>query len=249
MNVLIIAGLSIFLMFVPSSIFSQLGNIRVGAGLTTIDILGENYSTLPLIYITPTGTIRGGGFSQTQSGIKLEAIMPLEINERFEIPLGLEYVFFRAREKSVFSETGAYYTTHFKDIVFVTLGMNYSIFKFDAFVAKAKLYTGIDARVAIIDSGEIKVVLEAPAVNKFETTSKTSKGNIRLGANFNLGLNGELNEFILVDLKCGVGVMNLVGKNDLYGELLTYNRKIEYSEKKESFVWTFNLAMMLQYKF
>jgi len=233
----------------PCTSYSQLGNIRIGTGLATIDILGENYSTLPLIYITPNGTIRGGGFSQTQSGIRLEAIMPLDINERFEIPLGFEYVFFRAREKSVFSETGAYYTTHFKDLGFITLGLNYSVFKFDAFVAKAKLYAGIDSRLAIIDSGEIKVRLEAPAVNKFETTSAPSKGNIRLGANFNLGLNGELNEFILVDLKCGVGIMNLVGKNDLYGELLTYNRSIEYSETKESFVWTFNLAMTLQYKF
>jgi hypothetical protein len=233
----------------PGSMFSQLGNIRVGAGLATIDILGENYSTLPLIYITPTGTIRGGGFSQTQSGIRLEAIMPLDVNERFEVPLGFEYVFFRAREKSVFSETGAYYTTHFKDLAFITLGLNYSVFKFDAFVAKAKLYTGVDARLAIIDSGEIKVRLEAPAVNKFETTKAPSKGNIRLGANFNLGLNGELNDFILVDLKCGVGIMNLIGKNDLNGELLTYNRSIEYSEKKESYVWTFNLAMTLQYKF
>jgi hypothetical protein len=240
----------ILFIIISYSAFSQLGDIRLAAGISTIQILGNNIGTKPFVYETGGNTIYGGSYDQAQPGIRLEATMPINQAETFEIPFGLEYNFFMGRERTPFGARSDIKMRHDNDVLTFSLGLNYSFYKFNPLDAEAKFYAGLDTRTTFILQGTYSQIGTSEIPDPSLSFSfKTKPTTIRFGGNLNVGINGKLMDPLYVDIKAGLGIMNLVGRNDYMGELFTLGRKnITYVETKESMVYTFNVAMMLQIK-
>lgn len=234
---------------VNTATFAQLSGIRVSAGLSTIEIIGNNIAQYPLIWDTPDGKIYGGSFDQSQNGFRIEAIFSLDESEKIEIPIGFEYSFFSGRERQPISEVSDIKFKHDIGAAIVTLGFLYSFYEMKPFNLKAKFYSGIDTRTSFIGQGRYEASINY-TIDKPEVISyNTKESAIRFGGAVLMGMNGEITKQVCVDFRAGLGMMNLLGKDDERGELFTPRKKTgDYEEKGESSVFTFHFAMLLQFR-
>jgi hypothetical protein len=228
---------------------AQLSGVKVSAGLSTAEIIGNNIAQYPLIWDTPDGKIYGGSFDQSQNGLRLEGNFSLDTGEIFEIPIGFEYIFFKGRERQPISDSSDIKFKHDVDVAIFSLGFFYSFYEIYPFKLKAKFYTGVDTRTSFISQGRYEASINYTIDNPEVIAYDTKEAAIRFGGAIILGLNGEINEKVGVDFRAGLGMMNLLGKNDERGELFTPRKKTgDYEEKGESSVFNFHFAMMIQFK-
>jgi hypothetical protein len=229
---------------------SQSDGFRFSAGLSTIEIIGDDVNANPFVYETIDGaSLYGGSFDQSQNGLRIEAIFPMDKIGRFELPFGAEYNFFMGRERQPISDDGSDIKfKHDIDIATITLGLNYAFYRFNPLNSKAKFYVGLDTRTAFIFNAHYESKIKYVVHDSIETIAfDTKESAVRFGGTINIGLNGMLFEPVSVDFKAGLGILNLVGKNDERGELLTPRKKTaDYIETKESTIFTFNFAMIFQ---
>ncbi|MFC2131510.1 hypothetical protein ACFLSQ_08750 [Bacteroidota bacterium] len=232
------------------SMNAQLDRVKFSVGLSTIQILGNNLATKPFEHEEAGIYMFGGSFDQSQSGLKLEALFALDNEEIFEIPVGFEYYFYKGREKEQMQGLSDRKFRHDVNIMTFVLGFNYSFFKFNPLNSVAKFYVGLDTRSSIIFQGRFEQITNDVEQNIFETlTYDTKEDAFRLGGVLKLGLNGRLYEPLYVDFSAGIGIMNLIGKDDNRGELLTpFKHTVRYNEDEENLVYNYHLTMMLQVK-
>jgi len=236
--------------------FGQLTGFRVSGGLSTMEIIGNNIAEYPFVFVKPEGKLYGGSFDQSQNGIRLEAVFPLDTGEIFEIPVGLEYHLFQGREKEWMEYKSDVRLMHDVDVASLTFGINYSFLEIKPFNYKAKFYLGVDTKINYFFNARFKSIAFYYQIKDTVTTIyQTKDPAMRLGGEVLFGLNGELYENINIDFRVGLGLLNLLGKNDDRGELLTPNKLIKsqeneqlYLEPSEGSVFNFHFMMMLQYR-
>ena len=229
--------------------YAQLTGFKVSAGLSTIEIIGNNIAQYPLIWNKPEGKLYGGSFDQSQNGFRLEAIFPLDTSEIFEIPVGFEYIFFRGRERLPMSEVSDIKFKHDIDVAVVTLGFFYTYYDIKPFKLRAKFYTGVDTRTSFIGQGRKETTLNYSIDKPEKISINTKESAIRFGGALMFGLNGELSDNVSIDFRAGLGLMNLLGKNDERGELFTPQKETsDYKESGETTVYDFHFAMLFQYR-
>lgn len=240
--------IALALVFIYSSAFSQFKGVRFAGGVSTVEILSNNLATKNFIHKEGDETFSGGSFDQSQPGFRLEALFAIDDEETFEIPVGLDYHFYMGREKD-----GAYDVTHIlkkndTDVLTWTLGLNYSFFKFNPINSVAKFYVSLDTRTAIVFQGHFEQ-------DKFSADLKThdilaldtKKSAVRLGGALSIGLNGRIYDPVYVDFKAGFGLMNLIGRNHVRGELLTpFKYTTNYTENHEGYLYNFHFSMLVQ---
>jgi hypothetical protein len=243
-----ITAISLLIVIISSG-YSQLTGFQVSAGLSTIEILGNNIARYPLVWDTKEGKIYGGSFDQSQNGIRLESIFSIDESEVFEVPLGIEYHFYRGRERQPISEVSDIKFRHDADVATITLGVSYSFYEIMPFQLKAKFYAGLETRTAIIFQGKYESSINY-SIDKPEVISYSTKETaIRFGSAILLGMTGEINKDVSVDFRGGLGMMNLIGKDDERGELLTPRKKTgDYEEAGETSIFNFHFAMLLRFR-
>ncbi|MFH1051322.1 MAG: hypothetical protein V1779_10400 [bacterium] len=228
---------------------AQLSGFKVSAGLSTIEILGNNIARYPLIWDTPKGKIYGGSFDQSQNGFRLESIFALDTNEIFEIPVGVEYNFYSGREKLPLSDSSDIKFKHDVGVATFTLGMFYNFYEIRPFQLRARFYSGIDTRTSFVFQGRyessINYSIDKPDVIAYNTKEFA----VRFGAALMLGMTGDINEDVSVDFRGGLGILNLLGQDDERGELLTPRKKTgDYEEAGESIIYNFHFSMLIQFR-
>jgi len=221
-----------------------INKFKVATGLTTTSILGNNPAKLPMIPMTDEeDAVTGGALKHAQPGIELRFTFPVDQYGTINIPLSLDYTFFTGRERINTSQFIVDIWTHSVDIFSISTGLHYVFYEMD--FANAKMYGGLEGRISFIhgiDTRAERDYLEDLLPD--ETWIVPPKENAtRFGGNLRLGVEGKLHKNLYINTGAAFSVMNLIGKDDSRGELLT---PIKFLEVKESTLSSFHVFILLQ---
>lgn len=105
----------------------------------------------------------------------------------------------------------------------------------------------MDAIASILGDDHYKVKVDYLLLDTLDVTYNiiNKKSTTRMGGVIKLGIDGELWDPWYVNISIGLGVMNLFGRKDARGELLTPIRLNEY---KENYVYNLLFSMLIQYR-
>lgn len=234
----------VFVFFVIYGIsFSQLKDLSIEFGLIPTSVFGNNGASDVFQSGQKESTI-GGGFFGFQTGIFVKSLWDVGASG-VSIPFGFEYVFYRAYHRVPLAPNVTLYIKHFIDVPTVTLGFRYALFKLP--FANVKMYTEIDARGNFIGKSNYNVRIDYEAYDSTVIRSVSYKNSVfRFGAGFKLGFLGEIVHPWYANIFAAVNYVNLFGRNNKRGELLTPDPKYETMENP---VYNFQLAVSLMYKF
>lgn len=215
-------------------------------GINTTAIIGDNPASKKMF--DRESDVFGGGFLGAQLGVSFRVFTSLDEDENFILPIGIDYNFYRGVERYPISKFISVKRHHKTDIPTFVAGLNYNFIRWP--LASAKGYIGIEARGALISQGRIDDTEEYFLFDSTYTrAADTKEAAFRLGCAIRLGIEGQLHKKFFVNFSGAVGVVNLIGRDDSRGELLTPFRKVPfYEEGKESLVFIFQYAFTIQYK-
>ncbi len=219
----------------------------IGGGISTVKLLGENPAKLPIIQTDTTKEgIYGGSFQAVAPGLELRGTMYFGEDEFLRIPVGLSWTSYSSGERFPISALMTVNYWHSVQNLALRTGAQLVLYKLDW--ANAKLYSGLDLDLNYIFNGEITYkerYIEFPQRN-LKIVRKTKDNTFRLGSNLRLGVEGDLIKKWQVNTSVAVGAMNLIGRDKKRGELLT---PFTFFEETEQMLYTFNVSVMVQYKF
>lgn len=231
-----------------SPLFSQIGaRYNLAAGLLTTNILGNNRAKLSII--PPPGkpdAYIGGSFAYSQPGIQLRSTFPLENYENIRISGYLNYSFFSGRERAVTSTTISKVVYLFRNSLDITsFGIGGEYIWANLKFANAKLYSGVDIQATLVHNINTEFLEDYLDVegqdNLYKYDPKPSA--FRLGGNLKLGVEGRLREIVHVNAGVSIGALNLIGRDDTRGELLT---PLKLQEDKENLLYLAQVFFLIQ---
>jgi hypothetical protein len=222
---------------------SQLKDLAVEVGLIPTSVFGDNGATKFFTPVNVTSTI-GGGFFGFQNGVLFKSVWELG-KSNFAVPFGIEYIFYRAYHRLPYASKVTFYFRHFIDVPTLTLGLRYNLFKLP--FANVKAYAELDARGSFVGKSRYSLRVDYEAYDSTVFYNVSYKNAVfRLGTGLKLGFLGEIVHPWYANLSAAVSYMNLVGKNNKRGELLT---PVPDYETAEHPVYNFQLCVSLYYKF
>lgn len=228
-----------------SPTFAQFSNLSITSGISTISILGDNPGAKSIIERDTTKEpIYGGSFKTPQACFSFQVNVGLDNENKFIVPIGFEYVYFNALERIPAATQLTVYLRHSISVPTFYTGLLYQFMKFP--LANVKAYAGIEARASFVQEGVFYRRFYYHALDSsFIYESKTKDAATRLGATIRLGFQGEVIDPWYVNFSAAYGIMNLLGRDDKRGELLTPLRNFE---TKESLVYNLHFALLIQYR-
>ena len=238
---------SAFIFVAPA--MSQFKNVAVGIGIQTTSILIDNPANWPILE-RDTGVKHdvGGGFKGSQLGYSIRADIPVDTGNRFTIPVGFDYTIFEAKQRVPIMPQTTLFMRHTINVPTIILGLNYKLFKFP--IANVWGFVGIETRSSFILPENFYVEMEYRAYDSVYVNNSKAKSNaFRFGGDFKFGFEGEISKPWFVNVNAGFGAMNLFGRDDARGELLTPIGPPLTQETSESVVWNFHFGLLLQYRF
>jgi len=248
--ILCFLGALAFFLSSSSLVRAQLSGLSVSAGFANAHILGDNLAAKPFRNPFSDDKFFGGSLDGGHPGLRMQMNFALDDGGIFEIPISFAYIFYMGREKEPISSLSDIKLRHDIYVPSFSLGFNYSFLRFTAFARMAKIYASLESRATYVTQGTFESIQNYVEFNEVEKLShKTKEAAWRFGGALRLGLNGELNHPWYLDINAGVAAINLIGKDDSRGELLTPHKKTaNYTETKESTVYTYRFYLMIQYK-
>jgi hypothetical protein len=242
--------------FPLSKAYSQFdAKYSLQVGLSSMNIIGNNPATEPMWYVDGQGNhVYGGSLNGSYLGGMIKLIISMDSAEKLTIPVGFEYTLLDGMYNYPYVDTTNIYRQRYlnnykfsADCFKIYLGANYVVKRFP--IAHGKLYMGAEAVTTFITNVERKRDTYFVTYDSMTTHIDKKDNAVRLGGVFRLGINGKIINNFYADINCGVGIMNLIGRNNSRGELLTPTKNTpSYVETKESLVYTFQLVMSVQYR-
>lgn len=228
-----------------NSSYSQIGaKINVAAGIVTTNIIGSNRATSP---IGPTSAAEeafiGGSLRNAQPGISLKGTYLFDDMTDLRLTTTLDYMFFSGKEKYGVPPNVSIAYVHDLNIASFGIGLEYVWANLD--FANAKLYSGFDIRSNFVHNSYFKETIRY--LDKFKDDDIFEAGKddaLRFGGNIRLGVEGRLRNKIYVNTGLSVGVLNLIGRDDSRGELLT---PLAIFENEENMLSVFQIFILIQY--
>lgn len=244
-------ALGVVLIANSSFAFSQKSEIKIGGGLSAAWINGANpardFLFPDVLQGSPADSVvylPGGSLDGLQTGIGLRARFGLADSNMIRLIVGADYLFYRGSWR-IPLESGSVFLEHRVDMPTAVLGGEYVVRQLTPLV---NLYAGAEFRAAYLYSGffdwEFKALDGSLIQERGSTTAKSS--TFRLGAALRIGLEGEFEKNVIIDTNIGYGVVNLIGKDDARGQLLTSNPS--QFETEESTVGNILFSFMLMYR-
>lgn len=222
----------------------QVKNLRLSAGISTIEILGDSPNSRTIVNRDTNVATVGGSFNGTQPGFGFRVQTSLDENNIYIIPFGFDYYFFEGLER--IPAPGSYTAKwrHSLNIMAFTAGFNYAFVKFP--LANVRGYTAIELRGSLIQQGEIvQTTIDSKTDNVTVDEHVTKESTFRLGGAIYIGFMGDIDDPFYINFYTGLGIMNLLGRDNSRGELLT---PINYYENEESLIYNLHFSLQLQYK-
>lgn len=229
-----------------NGLYSQLfTNPRLSFGVVTTNILGDNRAKLPMVATDDEeNAYTGGSFGFTQPGLRFLATFPETTNDDLRFNASIDYLFFSGRERIVINRNIVHLLRHDVNLLGFGAGADYVLL--DLGFANAKFVAGAEIKGYYLHgiSAEIyeDYLNENSNDNVYKHTPKSS--SFRLGGSVKFGVEGRLRKNIFVNAGVGLGAINLLGRDDARGELLT---PLTLFENSEALVSTFNVYILLQY--
>ncbi|MCL5991692.1 MAG: hypothetical protein M1419_06270 [Bacteroidetes bacterium] len=240
----------LLLITLTGSLLAQFSKgFSLGWGMKTTELIGSNPASKPFSEPDPNKPpLFGGGFDGPQPGMELLFEFPVGENNNFTIPLGIDYTFFQGLQRIPLTYFVLQDLDNRIDISSISLGLNYAIKKYD--IANAKFYVGLEAKTSFVGKNVFTIVTNYRNLDSIEILESSLKEScVRLGGSLKLGLEGEIAQNWYVNIHGTLGILNLVGRNDSRGELLTPYRKTSFSfENQESLVFTIQYSFLIQYR-
>jgi len=193
----------------------------------------------------------GGSFDGTQSGLEVRMTLYYGENDKYKVPFGLTYTFFRAKELlPITTSLDALFANSY-DMVSPYVGFDYQIKHF--WKGNVNLYAGALIKANILFNHEYSRVLRN--LNDPEYQGGNDKGSkpiaFRLAPELRLGFEGELANDWYLNFNVGISILNLIGRDGERGEFLT-NQKISslgaYVETIENFEFALQFSLLFQYR-
>ena len=224
----------------------------ITAGLSTIDLIGDNIANEPVIPTDPDAQFAGGGFLGPQLGFNTTLTYLLDKKGIFRVPLGFDIYFFDAVQRVPQSREIRYRIHHSLNVMSLNLGFNVAFLRFP--LADAKAYIGIESRTAFIfgDQLDIHFIYSDPSRQDSIHTNPAKDDVFRLGGAARLGLEGKIYQRWYVNMSVAWGIMNIFGREEETGEPLERGELLTpvtgYDEYKENLVYTYHINFQVQYQ-
>jgi|GEM_PF-1697428 len=232
-----------------------INNYSIAGGFHFNQLLGESVGRKAMISfeeLSDTSRIAkpGGSYDGIQSGLELRMTYYLGDEDEYKIPFGVTYDFFRAKEYMPINAKQSVAISNSHDILSMYFGFDYKLLDF--WRGNVNLYAGTYINMNYI----YKHTFEREIIKKFDpdydSTSTSSKDDaFRIGPNIHFGFEGEIDKNWHLNFTMGVGILNLIGRDDDRGEILT-NRKVTatktYTETHENLEFSLQFSLLLQYR-
>lgn len=208
-----------------------------GAGLKVSQLLWDHPAK---------GALRevGGGMGLSQNGFELRTTYYIDEENRFRIPLNLDMIFFRAKERITFSDIALNYDNR-ANLYTIGTGFHYSFAYF--YFANAWVYTGLELNANILSNSEYTYREESyidASEDRVIGPTDIKNNSVRFGTNIRLGIEAELQRRLMIDLSFNYHIMNLLGNDDNTGQFFVVS-SLDNQEDITSFL---NFTLMLKYR-
>jgi hypothetical protein len=221
---LIIAAMAVL----APSLHTEAREIQASGGLSTLTLIGNTPARDSFFDDNnpddDSDNEYGGSLQETQRGFDLHINIPLSADDIWRIPIGIEYIFGRAREMQNFGYVGDRNITGY-DVDLITLysGAKYNIWKYPnyeitfwgSFELRGTFVTNIDYfqyEKSYENSKEGIQVLYVDFDDK-ETA-------FRIGTSLKIGGEGRLSKNVYLSWAVGFNCLNFLLRDNSYGELL-----------------------------
>lgn len=224
---------------------AQIGTkVNIGIGLISTGIVGNNRAKLPVATTsTAVDAFTGGSFKYSQPGIQIRATFPINNHEDFRFISTFDYIFFVGRERFGYDKAKILFSNKL-DLISFSLGLEYVWANLD--FANAKLYTGLDIKANYIHNLHFDQYIELaddpenPSLEVYDPKVNA----LRFGGDIKLGVEGRLRKNFYINTGLSLGVVNLIGRDDSRGELMT---PLTVFENQESFLSVLQVFILVQY--
>lgn len=243
----------LFILLSCSTIYAQkanlleTGRISLSAGLSTFTIIGDNPNKDPInVRDESSSTPIGGSFNGIQPALSIRLNIPLDSAGTFIMPIGYDQIFYSANERVPYRDETIFLFHHTINVSSITTGCYYYLRKFSK--ASVRVFFGLDLRYSYIPQGNFQIISQKNDGTPIsDTTQRTKSDAFRVGCDLRAGFEGRIVDPLFLLVNTGVGVFNLIGRNDARGDLLT--PFTGFDSGKESLIYNFYFSLMLQYKF
>jgi hypothetical protein len=216
-------------------------------GITTLQLLGDNPAMDEMRYSEKYGTA-GGGFAGAQTGIDLRVTRYLDDEDKHRIPLGVSFTFFSAGSRTFQSGRDAFYKFAYRhDLLLADIytGWHYSFLRFP--LGNAQMWAGVELHGVYVSDQTYSLEYSEiePRDELLRKSVNTKDDQFRIGPLFRLGIDGELQERIMINMSGGIQLLNLFLRDDSQGNLLLAKKG---DIKNETYAWAFNFSLLVQYR-
>lgn len=238
----------IFILFCSFSIesaYAQFDYVFIGGGITGTNIFESNLGWKPIANKTGDSTYQiGGSFDGIETGILIKGETNLDKDGNFMLPFSFEFVWLNAFELVPQRTTKDYYS-HYVNLQKISTGLNYFFYTFP--LQNVKPFIGFECKGVFINSQEMERKIVFTQTNTSKVMNATTKDPVfRLGAEIKGGFRGEITENFYLNFSGGIEWINLIGRDDARGELLT---PFPGADNKESIVPNYHITFLVEYKF
>lgn len=218
------------LLFVNTS-FSQIKNYRdvfkyktpwmYSAGISTHSVLFDHPARNTINFDNEDDYISGGSFDGAQVALDFRITYIPEKLENYYFALGVEYASMTSKEQYTISSSSVVNYRNDQNLLTPYLGAYYKVFRIP--LANTNIYLGPEVRFNFINNSNFKSefqnILDR---NKTTILDKSLKDDaFRLGGAFRIGAEGEIDKEFGINISVALNLVNLLGRDDAYGELLT----------------------------
>lgn len=222
----------------------------LGIGFSTYNILFNNINarTFNPLFVSQADNKYGGSFNGAQPGIDIRFTKQIDDEGRWRMPIGLDMTFLDAYDRVSVSRSLNFYYQNSLNIYSLYSGIYYHFLQIDR--AKASMYAGAEIRGNFLTAPELeinRIYTNSPADNENRIVID-KKDAFRLGAQFKLGIEGELVDDYILNISGGIGFSNALLKDNARGELMTPFNNSSVRESGETYLPTFIFTLMIQYK-
>lgn len=230
----------------------------LGLGLTTLSLLGDDLAKNPLAPVAPTtgdefAQYAGASFVGQQSGIALRFVWSPSSDRTVRVPFGMDLHFYSGRDRVIISSSTRMFLRNDLTVVTAVSGLEYTLLQLP--LARAHCYGAIDLRGTYVPGSSYTAQIEYDLFPQFSRTEiRVQKSDaIRFGGALRIGVDGQIDTDgnadspWYVNISTGLAWMNLIGRDNARGELLTPQPN-PITEIQENVTSNFFINILLQYQ-
>jgi hypothetical protein len=218
------------------------GEYYVGIGLAGVNIFDSNPAWDPI----NSRDVIGGSFDGVENGFSISAATNLDENSTWMLPFSFEWLFLSANEQYVRASYQKEFWNHQIDLQKISTGIQWNFCTFP--FKDVRAYMGLEVKAVLVNNQELTVKYKNTTTGVLveeERNYKVKDAAVRLGGEYKIGFRGELAHNLYLNVFAGYECLNLLGRDDNRGELLT---PLSTYETEEGLVSGIHYNFIIEYK-